>query len=608
MSGRVCKAIHVLPDMFPPPPFALMNMTLTKRIGTLTSRINNLLGEDEIRDRQIHAHLEGQSASEDAQDRGRSCEISVASDNREDLNGGLEFVVEYTSVDDSRADDLHWGTYTTSIASSFDQSTDADGNPLAVMVLYSEDDAEFRVPFDVPTPQIRKWIATIADECYAYDGGVSFPPRTFTYPNTMATTNQVNNTVPTRAKQYIQRAVDELGKAVTQTSGDARLLASIDFASQLLQEAKSAIGQAPGKLATTMRKAMVTLQRTANILWDKHFPLVRVVENARCLESLTDNAVIRPVKSSALSRIAYEHADRTLMVEFKSGRQYAYYDVPRTVWDAFCHAPSKGRFYNSDIKDNYNSDLMFTPVRSLTTSEGDSLTSSQLKRTENQDKAGREAMRAGEKYDPPVTDGLEITKNVSGAKRYYRIRNYRKVQHRDGTMEVVIDSHGMKPIDGKELAAVMAQVAEQSTGPAAAIKATDIKHLDAASPVTEIVEFPEPNVHMVPGPEMFVGVPHSSFAEIAGNPPPLEYGFETAEIVAGTHASTTPENTSLPQYEEVVMATNRRTTNAVITDMLEAFHTQTTVSDQQELENMLAFSNLAADPFKTLQLAMSDQQ
>lgn len=58
--------------------------------------------------------------------------------------------------------------------------------------------------------------------------------------------------------------------------------------------------------------------------------------------------------STAISRIVYEAETRTLNVWFReSGELYRYYDVPPRVHDAFRKAGSKGRFFNSHIKERY---------------------------------------------------------------------------------------------------------------------------------------------------------------------------------------------------------------------------------------------------------------
>ena len=58
--------------------------------------------------------------------------------------------------------------------------------------------------------------------------------------------------------------------------------------------------------------------------------------------------------STAISRINYLPADRELDVTFVgSGRTYTYLGVEPDVHDELVHALSKGRFFNSRIRDRY---------------------------------------------------------------------------------------------------------------------------------------------------------------------------------------------------------------------------------------------------------------
>jgi len=58
--------------------------------------------------------------------------------------------------------------------------------------------------------------------------------------------------------------------------------------------------------------------------------------------------------SSAISRIDYSAAERTLHVTFTSGRSYSYVGVPAEVYFQFCRAASKGEFFNAMIRDRYD--------------------------------------------------------------------------------------------------------------------------------------------------------------------------------------------------------------------------------------------------------------
>ena len=60
------------------------------------------------------------------------------------------------------------------------------------------------------------------------------------------------------------------------------------------------------------------------------------------------------VSSSAISRIEYKEASSTLSIWFvSSGGPYDYYGVPRSLYERFLSAPSKGSFFNRYIREQY---------------------------------------------------------------------------------------------------------------------------------------------------------------------------------------------------------------------------------------------------------------
>jgi hypothetical protein len=61
------------------------------------------------------------------------------------------------------------------------------------------------------------------------------------------------------------------------------------------------------------------------------------------------------VKSSVISKIAYNPAGGILEVSFYRGPSRCYYDVPPEVFRDFLAAESKGRFFNSHIRRKYKS-------------------------------------------------------------------------------------------------------------------------------------------------------------------------------------------------------------------------------------------------------------
>jgi hypothetical protein len=57
--------------------------------------------------------------------------------------------------------------------------------------------------------------------------------------------------------------------------------------------------------------------------------------------------------STAIRRYLYDEAERRLVVTFISGRTYIYENVPGALYAAFRAAPSKGAFFNAEIRDRY---------------------------------------------------------------------------------------------------------------------------------------------------------------------------------------------------------------------------------------------------------------
>ena len=57
--------------------------------------------------------------------------------------------------------------------------------------------------------------------------------------------------------------------------------------------------------------------------------------------------------SLVIRRFDYAPETRELIVEFVTGRRYAYADVPPQAVEAFRPAFSKGRHFNAHIRDRY---------------------------------------------------------------------------------------------------------------------------------------------------------------------------------------------------------------------------------------------------------------
>lgn len=58
-------------------------------------------------------------------------------------------------------------------------------------------------------------------------------------------------------------------------------------------------------------------------------------------------------ESSNIARFAYGESTHVLRVEFKNGGVYDYFDVPKSIFEAMCNAPSKGQFLAQQIKGAY---------------------------------------------------------------------------------------------------------------------------------------------------------------------------------------------------------------------------------------------------------------
>jgi len=59
------------------------------------------------------------------------------------------------------------------------------------------------------------------------------------------------------------------------------------------------------------------------------------------------------VESSALASVGYDEDLEMLEVEFTSRNVYRYYEVPARVHHELLHAPSKGQFFNTRIRNAF---------------------------------------------------------------------------------------------------------------------------------------------------------------------------------------------------------------------------------------------------------------
>ena len=57
--------------------------------------------------------------------------------------------------------------------------------------------------------------------------------------------------------------------------------------------------------------------------------------------------------STVIRRFHHDAGTNRLIVEFQSGRVYAYFDVPPEVFAAMRKAHSRGAYFNEQIRDRY---------------------------------------------------------------------------------------------------------------------------------------------------------------------------------------------------------------------------------------------------------------
>jgi len=59
------------------------------------------------------------------------------------------------------------------------------------------------------------------------------------------------------------------------------------------------------------------------------------------------------VESSTLATVAYDEIHELLQLEFRSRALYRYFRVPASVHEALLSAPSKGSYFNQEIRGKF---------------------------------------------------------------------------------------------------------------------------------------------------------------------------------------------------------------------------------------------------------------
>jgi KTSC domain len=62
---------------------------------------------------------------------------------------------------------------------------------------------------------------------------------------------------------------------------------------------------------------------------------------------------VTAVESTTLAALAYDDARKILQLEFRSRAIYRYFGVPAAVHTALLQAPSKGQYFNQEIRGRF---------------------------------------------------------------------------------------------------------------------------------------------------------------------------------------------------------------------------------------------------------------
>ena len=60
------------------------------------------------------------------------------------------------------------------------------------------------------------------------------------------------------------------------------------------------------------------------------------------------------VVSSVINKVGFNETDHDLFIEFKSGKQYLYHEVPKDEFDSLVNAESVGEYFAENIKEDFD--------------------------------------------------------------------------------------------------------------------------------------------------------------------------------------------------------------------------------------------------------------
>ena len=67
--------------------------------------------------------------------------------------------------------------------------------------------------------------------------------------------------------------------------------------------------------------------------------------------------------SSNVGVVKYDEDTKTLLVYFRRGGVYEYYNVPDEVYEEFIHSPSAGQYVFNKLRKDYESKRLDTPIK-----------------------------------------------------------------------------------------------------------------------------------------------------------------------------------------------------------------------------------------------------
>jgi hypothetical protein len=74
---------------------------------------------------------------------------------------------------------------------------------------------------------------------------------------------------------------------------------------------------------------------------------------AGCADSRLKAFRLESVQSSAIDTIGYSEEQQALYIKFDNGVEYIFRDVPSSIYEEMRKAPSKGKYFHSNVRGHY---------------------------------------------------------------------------------------------------------------------------------------------------------------------------------------------------------------------------------------------------------------